>query len=96
MTVTIEKTQTEEIELQVPCFFRDKAEKNYVGVLDEKTVVVVYKSENFTIIKNSTPDVLSLDLKEAYSKFHSCTETEFMEKYDQVVESISLHPKLAV
>lgn len=96
MTVTIEKTQTEQIELQVPCFFRDKAEKNYVGVLDEKTVVAIYKSGTLTIIKNGTLNILFVDLREAYQHFHSCTETEFMEKYDQVVESISLHPKLAI
>lgn len=97
-TLTVETTRSEKrtIELPIPFFARSKNENDWIAVLDEKTVVNIYKGANLTIIKNSTPNYESNMLAEAYETWHSCTETEFLEKYDDVISSISLHPKLAV
>lgn len=96
MKLKITKETETEVEIPVPCFFRSKDEQNYVGFLDEKTVVTLYKSGDLTIVKNTTPQYAERDIKEAWSTYHGCTEFEFLEKYDEVIESMSLHPKLAV
>jgi hypothetical protein len=96
MTIKIIKTESVETEIQVPAFFRDSNERNFIGVLDEKTVVTIYSSDELTIVKNTTPQFASRDIAEAYNEFYSCTEAEFLEKYESVIHSISLHPKLAI
>ncbi len=96
MKLTIETKQTEQVEIPVPSFMRSKDEKHWVGILDEKTIVTIYANEDFVIVKNSTPEIAERELTEAHKTFHSCTEFEFLQKYDEVIESISLHPKLAV
>ena len=96
VTLSIEKKQSEDIEIHVPCFYKSFSETDYIGVLDENTVVNVYKCGELTIIKNMTLEMGKSEIASAIKNFHSCTESEFLEKFDAVVESISLHPKLAV
>lgn len=99
--IKVEKKEVTEkvIEIPVPCFFRCKSETDYLAVLDEKTLVTIFTMDDLTIIKNQdytqSPSAMN-EIHSAYLNFHSCTETEFLEKYDAVIESISLHPKLAV
>lgn len=97
-TLSVETTRSEKIsvEIPVPFFARNKTESEWIGLLDNKTVVNIYNGGKLTIIKNSTPDFEKNLLIEAFKTWHSCTETEFLDKYDAVIESISLHPKLAV
>lgn len=95
MLIETTVTKTQQVEIPVPSFYRTKDEKNYIGILDDTTIVSLYVSDELKIVKNCTP-MYEGAIKEAYEKWHSCTETEFLEKYDAVIESISLHPKLAV
>ncbi|HEX7906212.1 MAG TPA: hypothetical protein VF487_20200 [Chitinophagaceae bacterium] len=98
--VTISTTQKTTIttEIPVPCFLRSLDEKEYIALLDEKTIVSVFKTDQLTIIKNSSIEssISKQELTDAWQKFHGCTEVEFLQAYDAVIESISLHPKLAV
>jgi len=96
LKLSVEKKQTSEVEIQIPCFFRNKSETDYIGVLDAKTIVNIYQCGDMTIIKNTTMEISKHEVSTAYSNWITCTESEFLEKYDAVVESISLHPKLAV
>lgn len=85
------------IEIPVPFFARRNDEREYIGLLDENTVVKIYSGQSHTSVSNSQMDSMEKSkLIEAFETWHSCTETEFLDKYDAVIESISLHPKLAV
>lgn len=77
---------------------RSKDEKEYIGVLDAKTVVTVFNSDNLIIVKNSSIDsnFIKEEIVKAHLSFHSCTETEFIEAYDKAIEDMRLHPKLAI
>ena len=93
------KTETiEEIELTVPCFFRNFEETNYIGLLDEKTVVEILCDKYETTIKNLSSETGWSYPKDrighGYNKYHSCTETEFFTKYYEIIGSISLKPEL--
>lgn len=100
-TLPIETTvsKTRKIDLPIPFFARRKDDKKYIALLDENTVVTFYTCKGLTTISNATPDSHEKrELVEAWEgeEWTACTETEFLDKYDAVIESISLHPKLAV
>lgn len=97
ITLLTESTATVEVEIPVPCFLVSKTGTEHVALLDDNTIVSVFKSEGLTIIKNSALSSYSKkELVQAWKTFHSCTELHFFEAFDAAVESISLHPKLAV
>ena len=102
MQITItKKTETkEEVEIPVGSFFRNFEETNYIGLLDENTVVEIVCDKYETQVRN-----LSLEtgwsypkdrIEHGYNKYHSCTETEFFTKYYEVIGSISLKPEVTI
>lgn len=94
---TVEKQV--ETEIPVPFFARKKDERKYIAVLDENTFVAIFSCQGLTTVTNSSLDNHEKrQVLEAWQdeEWTHCTETEFLEKYDSVIESISLHPKLAV
>jgi hypothetical protein len=96
MTIKSKKVIESEAEIQIPCFLRDKQQTHMLALLDEKTLIKVTRLERFTVIVNAEPDVFSSDIADAWNNWHSMTETEFFDVYHEAVDSISLHPKLAV
>jgi hypothetical protein len=93
------ETTVEEVELSIPCFFRNQAETEYVAALDAGTIVEIIDDQYERSLRNYSSTAWNVGrgrIEHAYQKFTSCTETEFLAKFDSVVESISLHPKLAV
>lgn len=97
MTIQLTKKieTTEPVDLPVPCFFRDKAEREYIGLLDNDTVVTIFRGTDMLMIQNSKLWLKVDDLAKAYQRFHSCTETEFMEAYADVEQKMSLNPILS-
>jgi len=97
MTIQLTKKieSTEKVDLPVPCFFRDKSETNYIGLLDTDTVVTVYRNSDLLMIQNTKLYVKEQDLIKATQTMLSCTETEFMEAYADVEQKMSLNPILA-
>lgn len=96
MTITLKKEVEEQIEIPVPCFFISKTGLELIGVLDENTVVKIYHSEGHSCISNSEMWLQKSDVEKAYNNWHTCTETQFLEKYSEVEQAMSLHPILAV
>ena len=99
ISITKKTETTEEVEIPVPCFFRDKSEQNYVAMLDEKTVIKIVHDRFETTIRNYNNEAWQSgidEIKWGYNKYHSCTETEFFTKYYEVIGSISLKPELAL
>lgn len=92
LTQVVKRDET--VEIPVPSFYVSKDEKSWVGILDVNTVVTIYCTDDLKIVKNTIPAYASSDLIDAATSYHSCTESAFLEKYDQMIESISLHPIL--
>jgi len=97
MTIQLTKKieSTEKVDLPVPCFFRDKSETNYIGLLDSDTVVTIYRNSDLLMIQNTKLYVKEQDLVKARQTMLSCTESEFFEAYADVEQKMSLHPILS-
>jgi len=100
MKITTSLTQTREIEVPVPSFYKEIIEGssilNVLGILDEKTVVSVWVyPNNRTAIENSVPDIVSHVISRAITGgWEKITEEEFFTQYNNAMESLSLTPKL--
>lgn len=99
MTLTIEimVPQPQTFEIPVPFFAKTKDESEYIGLLNEKTIVEVFKCGDLTIVKNKSSSAMFAreDLVKAFQTWLPCTEEEFLDKYESVVASISLRPILS-
>ena len=99
LTLKIEKKETtvSEVEIPIPAFWVNQEQTVYIGLLDEKTVVEIVDDKWEKSIRNfdNTTWTAGIDrVANAYQKYHGTTESIFLEKFDEVVESLSLHPKL--
>lgn len=94
LQITKIETSTKEVEIQVPSFSRNKEETEYLGILDDQTVLYFYQSGDLTQISHGTPDTHKSRIETSQKEYFSCTETEFLTAYDNLLESINLHPIL--
>ena len=101
LTVSVQKTQEEELQIEVPSFWRNKATTEniweYIAVLDENTACKLTMWDDYIVIKNCTTKYM--DLADLGRKFHSCnyqpvTEEEFLSIYSEALDGLSLTPKL--
>lgn len=85
------------VEIPVPFFAKAKDGYNFIGLVDEKTIIRVYQGLSYTSIVNSNPDNFENGkLIEAFESWELMTEGEFFDKYDQVIQSISLTPIIQI
>lgn len=96
MIIKTKSITESEVDVQIPFFLRNKEETHMIAVLDEKTFIRVVKLGDYTSITNSDLPLYASDIAEAWNKWHSMTETEFFDRFQDALESVSLQPKLAV
>ena len=94
MTITTLKKVEVETTIEAPAFWKRK--NDYVALIDEDTAIAFYHSESLTAIRHASPDTLKADITDAHKDFDLCDETEWMEKYAEVLKSISLKPVLTI
>lgn len=99
--IQIEKKETtvQDVELPVPCFFISKCGTKYIGLVNEKTVIEITVDSFEKSVRSYNNDAWNAGMetvKGAYNNYHSCTESEFTQKYDEVIESISKNTLLEV
>jgi len=97
MKITTSLTQTREIEIPVPSFYKDTSTSilDVVGILDEKTVVRVWDNKSERIfIENGIPERMSNEISKAFNLWQMIPEEEFFTHYNNAMESLSLTPKL--
>lgn len=97
MKITVKETKETVIDLPIPVFFRNYTENQYLGVLDEKTVVRVNDMDGYMSVVNADIDLYRKEIANAWNgvdKWRTCLESVFLEKYDEVIEKMSLHPIL--
>lgn len=96
MKLTTTQTTKTDIEIPVPCFYRDDKTSliDIMGILDEKTFVRVWKSERRWSLTNSEVEMWQNELVNAHLNWQPITEEEFMTHYQDVYQKLSLTPKL--
>jgi hypothetical protein len=94
LTTKIE--QTKEISVPVPSFYKEPTSygPTYIAILDEQTIVKVYKGLHFSNVSNGTTESMKDDLANAVSNYLLCEEEEFINAFNDVVESMRLKPEL--
>jgi len=97
MKLKIQVTQTNEVEIMLPLFFKEERCENYLAILDEKTAIDLYisSSGDYVNITNTTPDKRASEIDRALNSWRQITETEFFSAWDDAYCSISLRPKLS-
>lgn len=96
MTITTKEIREKQIELQPPMFWHDKRRgeiaTEMIGLIDEKTMVRIFMTDDYTNVTNIIPQ--GNDLQEAYNKWQPITEEEFFAALATAVERVSLTPVL--
>ena len=92
ITIEIEQKTETTIEIPVPSFW--KLAKEVRAILDEKTYCSAYQCMDLTIIKHRNPVEEKEEISSAYNSYTSISEEEFFSIYNDILESISLTPKL--
>jgi hypothetical protein len=69
--------------------------KEFIAILDEKTAITVFQSNDLTIIEHTTPDRISHRVIKAHETWEEIPDGNFLEEYEKAVQSISLKPILA-
>jgi hypothetical protein len=92
MTIKVKKETEQEITVTPPMFW--KSGDTYTALLDESTAINFYIGKDYTAIQHATPEELKLRIEIAHNYFSLCAESEWMEKYNEVLKSISLQPIL--
>lgn len=96
MNITIEKTRTEtvEVKIPVPSFWRSQSGMIYTAILDEKTAIEFWESDLFGMnITFGTPEQLKGKITAAHNEYFIIDESEFFRMYEDAWESIRLQPK---
>jgi hypothetical protein len=95
MTIQITKTETKDIEVPVPSFWKaDLLFTEYTAILNEHTAIHFQTSCDYTTLQHGEPGEMNEYLETAHRTFDLCTETEFMEAYNKTLKSLSLQPEL--
>lgn len=101
LTIETEKKEVTKllVEVPIPSYFMRQDGTKLVGILDEDTVIEIIDDGYEQVVNkfnNKAWNVGKDRVAFAYNNYHGCTESAFIEKYDAVIESISIHQKLAV
>jgi hypothetical protein len=99
MKINTETKQTSQVEIPVPSYLVNFDQTEYIGLLDEKTMISITTINDLIIVSSSNPSTSSFSqeqLVKAHSTFHGCCEFQFIEKFDEAIASIYKHEKLAV
>lgn len=94
MKLSINTTETKEIDLELPAFFRSKNGYYYRAVLSENDYRQLFVLAQVSTIRVDSPDNNKREIAEAFQTYDKITEVDFFEKYDAVLESVSLTPTL--
>jgi hypothetical protein len=95
MKLTFKVTKQEEITITPPLFLTNPNASgiDMIAILDERTVMQVYKATGLTILKTNTPEI-SHGLEDAVSNWQKVEEDEFMNAFNTVYKSMSLTHEL--
>jgi hypothetical protein len=89
-------TVAKEYTLDLPvCWQTGDVCKEYIAVLDEKTAITVFQSNDLMIIEHTTPERISHRIIKAHESWEEIPDGNFLDAYEKALASISLKPALA-
>lgn len=94
MTITTKKTVEQQVQIPVPSFWKREDEKFWTALVDESTVISFSLLGNYVDIGHADPEFFKDKIEIAHSDYNLCTEQEWLDKYAEVLKSISLTPVL--
>lgn len=68
--------------------------KEYIAVLNDKTAIQVFQSDDLMIIEHTTPDRVAHRIIKANESWEQIPDGNFLEAYENALASISLKPAL--
>lgn len=96
IVVQTKREITENVRLTPPMFWKSPSEhyKEYIGLLDDKTVVSVLFLGDYVSIKNGEPKSFTTELTSAHKLFNLSNEAEFFAAFDEAYEAMRLTPEI--
>lgn len=91
-STTVEKDYTFDLPA---CWQSGNTCKEYIAVLNEKTAIQVFISDDLMIIEHTTPERISHRIIKAHESWEEIPDGNFLEAYEKALASISLKPALA-
>jgi len=90
-TINLKTTQSVHVDLSItiPSFHRNKEGSEWLALLSKENVISMSTVGNNVWISKQSIETAEYKVVEAVSNYYSCTESEFLEKYDELTESIS-------
>lgn len=96
----IKTTKSEDVEIDVTLpFFRKNPNfisDNYIGVLDEKTMVYMFTNEASTNVAHRLVEDNKKEIVEAFTNWTPISEEEFLSIHAKLLKSLSLIPELMI
>lgn len=86
------------IDIKLPVFWKEppqewaKGRSEYLAILDEKTCVSFYISDNYTTITHCLPETRDIAVMKAHLTWDKVTEEEFLAAHKEALKSLSLEP----
>lgn len=95
MTITKRETVERTVEITPPLFWRNPMSDSLtemIALIDDKTVVTVFDSSNYTKVMNTAPSYSEIET--AYNRWIPVTENDFMQALSHAVSKLSIMPVL--
>ncbi len=96
MTITINKTVAEKVQLTPPLFWKRTQSFStaieMTGLIDDNTIVNLFISDGMTLVSNKDASLNTLE--DCYNNWEPVTEDEFFAALNTAVERVSLQPVL--
>jgi hypothetical protein len=94
MKLQLTTTQTIETTMETPAYYRSPNGNEYRGILSDNDYREFFKIEETIFLKATGCGLNRKAIETAFLEWEKISELEFMEKWDEVLEQLSLTPKL--
>lgn len=91
MKLSFKQELSVEHNIDTPAFYSHG--DSYIGIIDEGNIITLYFSKNLTQVSAGPIEVMKYHLP-SIADFSIITESEFFNKHNEILESLSFKPKL--
>lgn len=88
----------QEATIKLPLFYKSESGVKWLGVFDENTAIRLYISGEYVSLTRdkANDNWMGQKILEAMSEDKPCSDEEFLNKYDEVLQSLSKHETFAL
>jgi hypothetical protein len=89
-------TETKDIDIELPVFWKKQDEEKYIGIIDELNCIKFNSNEkgDYKSLSHLEYWLVSGDVREAYSHWEKISEETFLEAHSSFLSSLSMKPVL--